>query len=278
MGQTTGPPRPARGISALVLCLVAGAFPAGCSYEKPTVELANIGVTGIDFQKLDLLFDLKVHNPNSFQISISSLDYQVAAGGERVAGGALPRPIPPLGAKKTTNLRAPVELHYAGLLPVVKKLGARQALPFEFSGEAAFNILGLTVPVPFRHEGRIPALRAPSWHLRQVRLLGQGDPGLELVFEVDNPNDFPLPLLQLKGHLRYGEQTLLEVNQTGLESAPAGRPAELTVPIRINAAGVLEAVGDAISRGGSIRFDGKLHLGVPPSLKEMLLGQEQGDD
>ena len=264
-----------RGVAVAICCILSA---AGCSFKKPTVRLHDIQIAGLDFHKLELVFELKITNPNAYQISIWGLEYALAAAGQQFASGALPQPIAALGAKQTTHIRAPVAVEFSSLRPLVSKLRAREPIPYEFAATTTFNALGMKVPVPLRHGGEIPPLETPSWHFRDARLVGGVAPVVELVFDVDNPNRFELPLKQLKGFLKCGDRTLLEVNRAALTPIPATGSARLTLPLRVHPAEALAALTQALKQPRSLRFEGKLLLGEPASLRDMLLGKANGED
>jgi len=268
-------PRGARTWTAAVLALILSAGTAGC-FKRPTVSLHDVTVEGIDFSKIDLAFDLKIHNPNNFQISLSSLTYGMASGGADFARGAVAQPIALLSANETTAIRAPVTLNYAELLPLVEKARAGQAIPYQFRSEARFNFLGMKIPVRMNRQGQIPPLRRPSWHFRKVRLVKGPPSWLEMTFEVDNPNTFDLPLARIHGALTFAGQPVVRIDESQLAPIPAGKTAPLTVRVRADGPGVAKAVAKTFlgERSGRFAFEGALRLRAPPMLRKMLLGQK----
>ncbi len=251
---------------------------SGCAVEKPQLRLRDVAVAGLDFQELRVVFDFDVTNPNPFQLSLWGMEYGLSAAGERFAGGALTQPVAALRAKETITVRAPVSIQYRKLLPIVRRLGARKPIDYELSGTATFSFLGTRIPVPLKHLGKIPALRAPSWHFRDVRL-AEGSAGVvELVFDVDNPNAFALPLASLRGTVRCGREVLVEVDRGMLTTVPPGRTARLVLPVRVSAAAAARALAQALTRRESVRFEGELKLGTPLSLRKMLLAGQSPDE
>jgi len=270
-GRSIGP---ARTWAGTALAMILSAAAGGC-FKRPTVSLQDVTVEGIDFSKIDLAFDLKVHNPNNFQISLSSLTYGMASAGADFARGAVAQPIAMLSANETTAIRAPVTLNYAELLPLVQRARAGEAIPYQFRSEARFSFLGMKIPVRLNRKGQIPLLRRPSWHFRNVRLI-KGQPSwLEMTFEVDNPNTFDLPLARLHGALTFAGQPVVRIDESELSPIPAGQAAPLTVRVRADGPGVAKAVTKAFlgERSRRFAFEGALRLKAPPTLRKMLLGR-----
>ena len=243
----------------------------GCGFQKPTLRLRDIEVAGLDFRRLELVLDLAVSNPNDYQISLHGLEYGLTAGGQRFAGGSLPRPVTPLAARQTTVVKAPLTVEFARLVPLLRKLGAGEQMDYQLTAKATFNFVAFKVPVTLQRSGRLPALRAPSWRLVDVKLTSGAEPTALVVFEVDNPNRFALPLRSLSGVLKYGDQPLLRVDRPALSPVPAGKTARVTVPVKLDAAGAARALAAALTSRQRIGFEGKLELDPPVALHGMLI-------
>ena len=251
----------------------------GC-VKPPTVKLHDIDVTGVDFRKIDLVFDLKVTNPNNFQLNFSSLTYSLTSDGVEIIKDALSSPVMSLSANETVIVRAPVSVEYAALAPILRNVRAGEAIPYQFSTTAKFHFLGLKIPVRLKRSGRMPALRKPAWHFRDVRLVKGPPSWLELSFEVENPNIFELPLEQLSGALKYGNEIVVRINEPNLKPIPPGKTAMFTVRTRADGAGVAKAFTRSIISRQRQRFafEGGLRIGVPKLLRKMLLEEETKDD
>ncbi len=252
-------------------CLLLTSALTGCGFQKPTLKLRDIEVAALDFQKLELVLDFAVTNPNDYQISLHGLEYALAAGGQRFASGAMPRPVTPLAARQTTVVKAPVTMQFAHLRPILSKLGAGEQIDYQLTVKATFDFVAFKVPVSLKRAGKLPALRAPSWRLVDVRLAAGAEPTALVVFEVNNPNRFALPLRSLSGVLKYGDQPLLRVDRPTLRAVPAGKTAKLTVPVRLDAAGAARALAAALGSPQSLRFEGNLELDPPVALHGMLV-------
>ncbi len=272
-GDRRGAGRPAtrRGLAGVVAACAAALLPlAGC-IEKPAVELHDVRVAEMGFEKLEILFDFAVSNPNPHQISLSGFDYALSAGAEEFARGSLPRPVTGLSGGQTAVVRAPVTVQYDRFAPLAREA---RPVPYTMTARAAFDYLGVKTTVRFRHAGEFPALRRPAWHFRDLRLPTPGGAVVELVFDVVNPNGFDLPLVRLRGTLKSGEEALLRVDRVALAPVPAGKTARLVVPVQLEPEAALRAAARAEAARASLRFEGRLRLRPPPQLRAMLLGKK----
>ena len=265
--------------SLILLVLLAGGL-GGC-WRKPTVALGGIEVTGFDLRKLDLLLHLKVTNPNAGALHMDDLTYALTAGGIEIAKGAAARPIPPLRGRSDTIVPAPVSIDFLNLVPVLNQSRGAESIAFDFAGTATFKVLGWQIPIRLRQVGEIPPLREIGWRFVGVDFHAGRPSWLALKFEVDNPNRFELPLTQLRGALKYGDDILLRVDEPKLQPVPAGGRAEFTVKVRLDGVGVATAVARAVRdrRSKRFRFDGQLRFGVPATLRAMVrTAEDRGGD
>ncbi len=251
----------------------------GC-IKPPTVKLHDIDIAGFDFNKIDLVFDVKVTNPNDFQLDFSDLAYCVTSGQTEIVSGALPSPVMALSGNETTVVRVPVSLEFAGLASLMHNVRAGESIPYEFSSTSKFHFLGLKIPVRMKRKGRLPVLRKPGWRFRKAKFIKGPPSWLELSFEVDNPNVFELPLEQLSGALKYGDDVVLRVNEPNLKPIPPGKTVMFVVRARADGRGVARAIAKALISGQkkSFAFDGRLKMGVPKLLRKMLLEKEPKDE
>ena len=255
----------------LLALVAAGA--GGCA--RPTVTLDDVGLAAINLQKVDLVFDLLVSNPNPVSLDVSGLDYALTAIGQELAKGTTGE-----GSKIAANadghVKVPVSLSYDTLRSLWQKASAHEAVPFELAADVGFKAFGMPIKVPLKHAGEIPPMYAPSFSFRQVRPAGIDS--VEVLFDVENPNSFELPLQALAGALKYGDSTLLTVEKSSLPAVAARSKTTLAMPIKLDAAGIAKIAGGLATGsigGQKLRFDGDLKFGTPELLRAMLLGKKE---
>lgn len=57
------------------------------SVKRPTVAVDRVHISGLSFDDIDLLFDLKVNNPNSIKVSLAGFDYDFFLNGNSFVKG-----------------------------------------------------------------------------------------------------------------------------------------------------------------------------------------------
>jgi LEA14-like dessication related protein len=267
MTATSGP---AGGRAAVAVLLWAAAL-GGCEMARPTIALHDVRATGMDFEKVELVYEFHIHNPNTYRVGLWAFDVSLVAGGEEFARVELPRPAGGVSTGQTEVVSVPLTLRFADVPVVVAR--ADQPSGCALSVEATFSYLTARRGQTFAHAGWLPPLRQPSWHFRALRLAGREEGVVELVFDVENPNTFALPIRRLTGVVRSDREALVQVDRPAPGPVPPTRTARLVVPVSLGPEAAVRAAARAEAAPGSVRFEGRLHLDPPPSLAAMLMGE-----
>jgi len=253
--------------AALTTTLTLG----GCA--KPSVSLADVELADISLDRIDLVLDFAVDNPNPVGMNLAGLSYALTADehgladGKVTESGAVP-------ASGVGHVKVPVSLAYEALRPLWKALAAHEAVPYELDAAFDFGSYGVPVSIPFKHSGSIPPLYPPKWGIKDVRLAGVDT--VEVLLAVENPNSFDLPLEGLVGKLTYGGETLFDMSQSSLPAVAAGRSATLKIPVRLDSAGLKKVASRLVTGSigaGGFGFDGDLKMSLPAAVRNMLLGK-----
>ncbi len=276
---TAAQPRSSRWRALVVSAAVAAvlATSAGC-IKKPTMKVAGVRVVGLDFEKIDLVFDMKVFNPNGFQIVLSSLSYDLIAGGITLASGRVPSPVVALAARENTVVQTPVSVDYVALAQAMGLARSGQYIPYELKTKAKFNALIVDIPLEFSRKGRMPPIRKPNWHFRDVRYVKGPPSRFDITFEIDNPNQFTIPLQRIHGVLKYGDDVVVRIDQPTLEPIPPGATANVVIPARVDGWGATKALQRSLLQRRHFKFEGELRMGVPEVLRKLFLEETAPDE
>jgi len=154
-----------RGMRRLWLILFVLMAPAGCAtpekFEPPSIEIANLelGAGGLFSQQFRL--DLRIGNPNDFDIPLNGLAFKLDVNGLPFAEGlsnttiTLPRlgyaSLPVTGSTNTLSL-----------VQQLVSLSTRDRIDYRLHGTAHVGRLGHNEPKPFDRKGSLSLLPAPS--------------------------------------------------------------------------------------------------------------------
>lgn len=126
----------------------------GQGFERPSVELAAIDITGLGLQggTMDLLLD--VHNPNSFELRATRIRVAIYLEGTHFGDAMLTR-APVLPARETTRIPVPVAFSWSGIGSGARGLVSRGAAQYRLDGRLDLDTPLGSRGVDVEAEGRV---------------------------------------------------------------------------------------------------------------------------
>ena len=132
---------------------------AGCSMlpggvKEPQVTLRNIGLQEATLLSQDFVLDLKVENPNDFDLDVLGSDVEISLNGESVARGLSNQAlrVPQYGSARMEVVAS------TRMLTAIRQLlvGALdQKIDYEVDGHLRVKGAFLGRPIPFHHSGEL---------------------------------------------------------------------------------------------------------------------------
>jgi len=150
--------------SMLSLCLAivlgACAGPLTSEVEPPRVSVAGLGFGRPGLFEQELRVDLRLQNPNDFDLDVDSLKFNLEINDLQFARGqtAADFELPALGE---TVVPVDILVPTNDLIQRVSELGAGEGLAYRLTGTAELGGL-LGIPIPFEREGKLALPRLPG--------------------------------------------------------------------------------------------------------------------
>jgi LEA14-like dessication related protein len=172
--------------------------------REPTAKIESVRLNALDFDGVNLAFDVRVDNPNPVGITLGGLDYDL-----KVMGSSFIKGNQQLGAKVAANgssvIEAPLRLEFDQLVKTYRQLETKEEAEYlaELGVGIQVPVLG-QIRVPVKHSGVFPIPKWPDVRVKGLdfsRLTMAGGEIL-LQLEVDNPNQFSLLLKKLEYGLK----------------------------------------------------------------------------
>jgi LEA14-like dessication related protein len=230
------------------------------AFQQPrfTFKTARLADASLSDATVNLVYE--VDNPNSFGLSLASVDYAFFVEGKQVVAGT-PRNGLSLKAKGKSELVFPANVKFADIVPVVQTFLTKDAAQFKAQGT-----LGIKTPIgilrfPLEKEGTFPVPKIPSIKIESPRITNVNLSGatVEFPLSITNRNGFPLPVGGVVGALKVAGADVGTLSTGNLGLMEAGGTKQLTLPLRIDFLRAAQAAS-ALRSGGNaqVRFDGKL--------------------
>lgn len=202
--------------------------------QKPTVELEDVRFLSMDFESVQLAFDLKVHNPNRVGITLASWnhDFQLYHHSLLKSEQNVPQLI---DAQQSSKMEVPVQIRFQDVFKIVQELSQQDVLRYQLFTRFGFDVplLG-RVEVPLEKEGEIPLPRLPDFQIKTLRLssISLTKAELSLDLNIKNPNTFALTLPEFRYQFAVQNQSWIETTTT--VSLDSKKETVVTVPIALN--------------------------------------------
>lgn len=197
------------GLLSAIGILFIGLIP-GCAtlpgVDRPEIQAVHPRITGIDFQGVNLDFDVDVYNPYPVAIRTPRFRYGLDVEGSNLFDSETASGLDlPARAVGTTVL--PVRLAYSDLLSHYRTLADAPEANYRLHGALLLSSLGQSFELPLSHEGTFPILRPPTFSDVKFQLadVSLTKAKFNIDAAVNNPNIFTLGLEDLGYVLKLGD-------------------------------------------------------------------------
>ncbi len=124
--------------------------------QAPSFALRGITLRPISFTEMNLLFDLDVQNPNSFDLTFKSLAYTVYLQNEEIGNGHLEKELL-IPSSSITRIQVPVVAGFKDFSGSLKAILTKADLPYKIEGKATVKTAFGSRQFPFSKEGLLNA-------------------------------------------------------------------------------------------------------------------------
>lgn len=154
--------RPFRLLLGLLPCLLLGACGSllTSAVEPPEVSLAGLGFSKPGLFEQQLKVDLRVRNPNDFDVAVERVTFKLEVNNKPFADGRTTESLD-LPAQGETIVPVTVDVPTNALIDRVMELGTERRLDYRLTGEAQLDSLFFG-KVPFHHEGKLALPKLPG--------------------------------------------------------------------------------------------------------------------
>ena len=203
---------------------------------KPTASLTGMRLADINFEQVDLIFDLAVENKNPVALDLAGMDYDLKIANQSLVSGVTAQAIK-IKADSTSEVQLPITLKFADLKKLPGELWNKDT--FNYQLDTKFNI---TLPVignyvvPVSKTGELPVPKMPEIKVKTVKVKNLSFTMADLVthVEITNPNAFNLALSDFEYQLNINQQSWGKGKLTEKNIVPEKGKAVIEVPIKLD--------------------------------------------
>ncbi len=227
-------------LSALALLSLNACAPIdlkeSLAQQKPTVSVTDQRLTRLDFERVNMAFDIQVNNPNPIGLTLAGLDYDLKLAGHSFAAGNQSKQMQ-LAASGASQFELPLSMAFKEIYQGINQLKGKTQVPYELTTGLMIDVplLG-KLRYPVTTSGTLPLPRLPKISLKNLSLtkLNYTSAALSLQLQVDNPNAFSVGLDRLNYDFTVNGKRWLSGNKSALGNLKKGQQSVITLPITLN--------------------------------------------
>lgn len=227
--------------------IIAGlllSFPLmGCAEAKPRIESVHPRVTGIDWTGVDVTFEVNVRNPLPMELRAPAGRYAVEVAGAQIASAD---DVPPMAIPSRDRgiVPLPVRFEYAEVLALLRNAHDADEVPYRLSGAVTLTAAGLSLDLPFSHDGEIPVLKMPAIEILGLKQgsVGFSGVGVTVSAEIENPNAFEISVRDLQFELTIADSRVGSVRVEAPNKLKARSKSNLQLIAEVGGADAIASV------------------------------------
>lgn len=239
-------------------------FLSGCStlqktvdVHKPTASVTGVSIESLSMESVTLLVEVKVNNPNSFNLKTAGVDLDLLVNQHNLAKINQPDASLSLPAKGSNNMRFPVTLMFDQILKSVGDLTDKDELNYVVEGKVAINlpVLGdFAMPVDFA--GVLPIPKQPDISFKNLNVDSIGFSGVKLSvdLEITNPNSFDVNLSNIRYQLKTEGKSLGDGKIQNINLLK-GKTQRLSIPLSVGMSGMGSSLYRLLASSDPVAID-----------------------
>jgi LEA14-like dessication related protein len=232
--------------------------------KEPKVDFVGAKLSGLSLDAVDLLFDLKIENPNRVGVKLAGLDYDLFLDGNSFVKGNQDKgiEIPSAGAE---TIQLPVSLRFSDIYKTFENLKEQGASNYQIKCGFSFDVpvLGV-VRVPVSKSGEFPLIKLPKLSLDSLKLdrLTLTGADLKLGLKLNNPNVFSMVLGGLNYQFKLNKQDIISGLSNNSTQIKEKGDSIIEIPISLDFFQVGKSVYQILNGNKNLDYglDGKLNL------------------
>lgn len=224
----------------LQLLLFLVIFLAGCAQisnvlkdtgiKTPKVESVKPHITDIDFDGIEITFDIYINNP--YPVPIKSPHFKYAVDIEKKEFVKSDNPVEmSLPASGTGTLQVPVKMGYMNMYNLYKNLKDKNEASYTLHGNIIIAVMGYDFNIPVTKSGTIPILKIPAFSdiKYDIGQVSKSGAKISATAQIKNPNIFDLDIKNIRYSLYFGDIKIGCISANAKEIIIAGKKTPITL-------------------------------------------------
>ncbi len=260
-----------------ILAVLFTGLIAGCSIlqqvtqvQKPVVDVADVHLSRLSLDGVDLVFDLRITNPNPLEINLAGFDYDFFLNASSFIKGDQQKPVS-IPSRGTGHVEIPISLTFQNIYETYQSLKNSDSTDYAIHAGLTFDlpVIG-PYRIPVQTSGRLPLVKIPKISIVSFRIVKMGLMGADLEFncQVDNPNPFSFLINAFDYDLKINGANWAKGKSENRVNIQQKDKSRISIPVSLDFLQMGQTVAGLLKGDAKLnyQFTGGLDLESPASL------------
>ncbi len=223
---------------------------------KPTAKITDMRLVNINFDRVDLIFDLVIENKNPVSFKLTDLEYDLKIENQSLLSGTSAQAVN-IKANSISPVQLPITLKFDDLKKLPGEIWNKDIISYQLLSRLNVNlpIIGKHA-IPVSKTGELPVPKIPEISIKDIKVKNISFATAELIalVEVNNPNDFALGVSNLNYQLNINQKNWGQGNISSNINIPKKGTGIVEIPLKLNLLSAGKSVYDVIINKKPINY------------------------
>ncbi|KAK7304879.1 hypothetical protein VNO77_42772 [Canavalia gladiata] len=248
-------------------------------FGKPTADVTGIHIPSINLEKVELVVDVLIKNPNPVPIPLIDINYLVESDGRKLVSGLIPDS-GTIHAHGEETVKIPLTLVYDDIKNTYNDIKPGSIIPYKVKVDLIVDVPVFgRLTLPLEKTGEIPVPYKPDVDLEKIQFerFSFEETVAILHLKLDNKNDFDLGLNSLDYEVWLGDVSIGGAELTKSAKIVKTGITDIDVPITFRPKDFGSALWDMIrGRGTGYSIKGHIDVDTPFGAMKLPITKEGG--
>jgi LEA14-like dessication related protein len=232
-------------------------------FGKPTADVSAIHIPKINLEKVEIVIEVLIKNPNPVPIPLIDINYLIESDGRKLVSGLIPD-AGTIHAHGEETVKIPIKLIFDDIKNTYADINPGMIIPYKIRVEFIVDVPVFgRLTLPLEKNGEIPIPYKPDIDVEKIKFerFSFEETLAILHLKLENKNDFDMGLNELDYEFWLGDDSIGSAKLTESTKIEKNGISNMKIPISFRPKELGSAVWDMI-RGKGTGYTMKGHINV----------------
>ena len=245
----------------------------------PSADVIGIHIPHVSLEKIELIVDVMIVNPNPVPIPLVDIEYSIESEGRKLVSGTIPD-AGTIHARGTETIKIPLLLIYDDIRSAYKEIKPGSIIPYRVKVVLHIDIPVLgRISIPLQKNGKIPVPYRPDVDIEKIKFeqFSFEESTATLHLNLDNKNDFDLGLNSMDYEVWLANVSIASAELKECTNIKKQEVTTMNLPISFRPKDFGSAMWDMIrGKGTGYSIKGHIDVNTPFGHMKIPISKEGG--